>query len=263
MNYERQYQAIIENARQELRKRKRKGSRSYVYYEEHHISPECMGGSSHSSNLVLLTAREHIIVHLMLAEIHPKVWGLQDAVWRMLNDDKHKVSSRTYEKARLRKSDMMSASQLQRLEEEVHEFQRPEVRAKHAARGRLKATCQWCGVIGGKTVMARWHFDRCKLAPTYSAVEQTGCEWCNKTGEVGAMRSWHGDNCRHNPANADRPKKARKLVSERPDLTCSWCYKTGGYCAMRQWHFDNCLQKPSNLGLTRKQIKSKKAGEPI
>lgn len=43
-----------------------------VYYELHHIVPRHMGGSNDSSNLVLLTFREHVLAHYMLWRIHNK-----------------------------------------------------------------------------------------------------------------------------------------------------------------------------------------------
>ena len=54
------YRAIIYRAKREKRKK------GLVYYESHHIVPASLGGSNKSSNLVLLTAREHFIVHACL-----------------------------------------------------------------------------------------------------------------------------------------------------------------------------------------------------
>ena len=42
------------------------------YYTEcHHIVPKCMNGTDSSYNLVLLTAREHVIAHVLLSKIFP------------------------------------------------------------------------------------------------------------------------------------------------------------------------------------------------
>lgn len=54
------YYSIIEKARYENR------SKKDDYYETHHIVPRSMGGTNQKTNLVLLTAREHYIVHLLL-----------------------------------------------------------------------------------------------------------------------------------------------------------------------------------------------------
>ena len=41
------------------------------YYEEHHIIPKCIGGDDTAENLVYLTYREHLIVHILLCKIYP------------------------------------------------------------------------------------------------------------------------------------------------------------------------------------------------
>ena len=41
------------------------------YYENHHIVPKSFGGSDDSTNLVLLTYRQHFIAHLLLAKAFP------------------------------------------------------------------------------------------------------------------------------------------------------------------------------------------------
>ena len=40
------------------------------YTEAHHIVPRCLGGTDEEDNLVLLSYREHIIAHLLLARIY-------------------------------------------------------------------------------------------------------------------------------------------------------------------------------------------------
>lgn len=49
------------------------------YYEYHHKIPKCMGGLDLSDNLVLLTYKEHIIAHMLLYIIYPKITGLMVA----------------------------------------------------------------------------------------------------------------------------------------------------------------------------------------
>lgn len=64
MNYQRIYDQIVDRAKKESRK---KGQGDY--YERHHIVPRCLGGSDSRDNLVLLTAKEHYIVHRLLVEV--------------------------------------------------------------------------------------------------------------------------------------------------------------------------------------------------
>ena len=71
------------------------------YTETHHIIPKCLGGSNDVWNLVVLTAREHFICHLLLCEIYPKNTKLKFALWNMCNvkreyQERYKINSRLY-----------------------------------------------------------------------------------------------------------------------------------------------------------------------
>lgn len=89
MNYQRHYDALIQKA---LNRSKPEG-----YTEKHHIVPRSMGGSDDPANLVILTAREHCMAHVLLAKIHGgKMWAA--AMYMM---GKFKIlSSRTYARTR-------------------------------------------------------------------------------------------------------------------------------------------------------------------
>lgn len=58
------------------------------YYEEHHIIPKCIGGNDTSDNLVYLTYREHLIVHILLCKIYPHSKKLAFAANIMLYGNK-------------------------------------------------------------------------------------------------------------------------------------------------------------------------------
>jgi hypothetical protein len=66
MFFEKLYNGIIKKARGENRKKK-----NGIYYERHHITPKCIGGTNDKENLVLLTAREHLACHFLLTKIYP------------------------------------------------------------------------------------------------------------------------------------------------------------------------------------------------
>lgn len=55
------------------------------YAEEHHIVPRCMGGTDDTWNLVLLSARQHFIIHWLLTKIHPDHAGLRYAFHMMFH----------------------------------------------------------------------------------------------------------------------------------------------------------------------------------
>ncbi len=85
MDYVKIYAELIEKARKENRKKLRKSDKNYVYYEGHHIIPDCMGGEGKTTqwswhpNIVLLTYKEHYMAHHLLAVIFPEEWLLQMA----------------------------------------------------------------------------------------------------------------------------------------------------------------------------------------
>lgn len=71
MNYKRLHKQLIDRAKSEQRV---KGPAAY--YEEHHIKPRCLGGSDDTSNKVLLTGREHFLIHWILTKLYPKNFSL-------------------------------------------------------------------------------------------------------------------------------------------------------------------------------------------
>ena len=81
MNYKRIYDDLIGKAQSEDRS---KGGD--IYYEAHHIIPKCMGGEGLERqwkthpNIILLTAREHFVAHLLLASIYPDNTKIQYAL---------------------------------------------------------------------------------------------------------------------------------------------------------------------------------------
>lgn len=77
-----------------------------IYVERHHIIPKSLGGTNDATNIVKLTAREHLICHRLLIHM---TYGLAkskmaNAAWRMMFSSKnHKrsiIDSRTYESIR-------------------------------------------------------------------------------------------------------------------------------------------------------------------
>lgn len=91
------YFKIIDRARSEERV-KGKG----VYYERHHILPRSAGGSDTKANLVLLTAKEHFICHLLLTKmfegtyLQSKMKHAFSCMANLCNRDQKRTVSRCY-----------------------------------------------------------------------------------------------------------------------------------------------------------------------
>lgn len=92
MDYVKIYNDLIESA-----KTKHRDKRSGVYYEKHHILPKSWGGTDEDFNLVLLTAREHWVAHLLLVKCASgqNIYKAKQAIinmGRVISDDKRKNS---------------------------------------------------------------------------------------------------------------------------------------------------------------------------
>jgi hypothetical protein len=101
MNHLKIYNLIVENARLSNRVKLKKDSENYVYYEKHHIIPRCLGGTNDEQNLVLLTPKEHYVLHKLLTKIYPTSKGIRIAFRFMsVHNKKIKISSRDYAHAK-------------------------------------------------------------------------------------------------------------------------------------------------------------------
>lgn len=103
MEYKKIYDSIVYNAKLQNRKKK-----TGIYYESHHIIPKCLGGTDDSNNKVLLTGREHFLVHKLLHKIYPNTPHLQAAFGAMLWGKEKRGTikgSRAYEETRIANSE--------------------------------------------------------------------------------------------------------------------------------------------------------------
>lgn len=99
MNYKTIYNNLIEIAKTKTRKKS-----NDAYYENHHIVPRSLGGSDDSTNMVLLTAKEHYIAHhlLFLFETGVNKYKMANAWHLMMHINSYtKNNARNYEKAKL------------------------------------------------------------------------------------------------------------------------------------------------------------------
>lgn len=98
-----QYADIIETAASECRVKLSPKHVDYVYYESHHILPQCLfpEESANKDNLILLTGVEHFRVHILLAEMFCNESKLQFAAWRMATDGRGRnITEQEYEYAK-------------------------------------------------------------------------------------------------------------------------------------------------------------------
>ena len=100
MNYKKIYDALVEKSKHRgLDKSQHEG-----YFEIHHIVPRSLGGSNAKENLVMFTAREHFIAHMLLWKAFPQEASLQRAAWIMSARGICKVNSKLYASAQAAQS---------------------------------------------------------------------------------------------------------------------------------------------------------------
>lgn len=96
--YTRTYYAIIKKAKNSVR------SKEKDYFESHHIIPKCSPffGDNKKDNIVLLTAKEHFICHMLLTKMcgsegkHKMIYALNNMT-RISKDQKRNITSAQYD----------------------------------------------------------------------------------------------------------------------------------------------------------------------
>ena len=76
MNYKKHYNLLVGKCN--LRGLDK--SRLDIFTERHHIIPRCLGGGNEDVNIVLVTGREHFILHRLISKANPSSWDLAYAV---------------------------------------------------------------------------------------------------------------------------------------------------------------------------------------
>ena len=191
MNYRKHYEALC-NSRQAMGRVKT----SCEYYEQHHILPKSIGGSDEESNLVMLTAREHYIAHLLLYAMYKKEGGenlrkMAFALVSMLSTTTttlRRFSARSY--GIMREAAMYSS--LGRKIQDTTNYKKPKSQQhKQAIRQARLTSPRRSQETRDKLRIAA--LSQNKFMDNYALSK---CPHCNKEGQATAMKRWHFINCK-------------------------------------------------------------------
>jgi len=80
------------------------------YGEWHHAIPKALGGLKTKENMVHLTAREHLIAHMLLPRFVKEPGKMWQALWAMVNMGEVKATGRLYEQAKIEAAKYISAA---------------------------------------------------------------------------------------------------------------------------------------------------------
>jgi hypothetical protein len=248
MNYKKIYENLIEKARLSNRK---KGVN--VYYEKHHIIPKCFGGSNKKENLVLLTAKEHFIAHLLLIQLYEgkekskMTFGLFQ-MCRKNSQHQRVISARQFEMAKL----LMSENCRGENSNFYGKTHTDEVKANQSKK-----------MIGVKNPMygkSPWNKDKI-LSPLSEKHKKIlseknkgylhtdkAKEKISKTHKNKHKSEEHKEKISKKLKGNVRSQESIKKGSEKLKgkkqklLICPYCNKVGG-TTMHRWHFENCKIK--------------------
>ena len=199
------------------------------YTEKHHIIPKCMGGTDDSSNLVVLTAREHFIAHQLLAMMHPEVCGLALAVKLMTTSTKFNCRNNR-EFAWIRERAAIANGQINR----------GKKRAPRSKEWSRKISI----ALSGKTLSDE---TKSRISSAMKGVKKS--DEMKKNMSIAAKTRSKEHQEKLNAANRGK-KRAQETINKliesnklQPMVQCPHCGKIGKPRGMKCWHFDKCKEK--------------------
>lgn len=191
MDYQKIYDQIINRALSSDRKKVKGG----VYYECHHITPRCLGGSNKKENKVLLTAREHFVCHKLLHFIYPEDKKLWSAYFMMAfvsdrnQERKYEIGSRECERIKLTFSENQRGEKNRNFRKKIGDF-RGEGNPMYGKSGEL------CPAFGIPKTKEQNEKNRL----SHLNQESIQCPHCPVKCKPAPYSVWHGDKCRNKVA---------------------------------------------------------------
>ena len=251
------YNKILNKAKFENRIKLRKTNPNYVYYENHHILPKCLGGKNEKENMQLLTAREHFICHMLLTYIHPNNRGVRLALRRFQHSKKfnlYKISARTYERIKILINEIpVSAETKAKMKKSRENCQKGKNHPMFGKHHRKDSIEKMRKAKLGKKLSAE-HIKHLSEAHKGLISPRKGkplsAEWKqNITNSlIGRICSQEKkDKISKANTGKKRTKEQRKQQSERnknsPKQLCPYCNRLIDKMNYKRWHGDKCKYK--------------------
>ena len=250
MNYFEIYNSLIES-------RKFRVLDQNQYYEDHHILPRCMKGSSKKENIISLTPKEHFIAHMLLFRFttgKDKVkMGYALHMLSVINEHQEKryINSRIY-------SNLKS-----RIYKEIRGINHPSFGKKMSNKFREKMRQTQLGDTNSMYGKIPWNKGKTKetnllvkmisekISGRKVPPEKTRLGIKNKK-EISKESRLHYSKCKKGqiPWNKgielSNETKLKMSISKKgipqEKIKCPHCNKEGGI-TMYRWHFDKCKFK--------------------
>ncbi len=249
MNYKSIYNRLIET--------RKKLNRSKIddVFENHHIIPRSLGGSNNDENLILLTPKEHFIVHVLLYKMNSgkNKAKMAYALFRMCSNNpnqKRSITSRQYEYAKMQMS-LTCRGENNPLfgknpftEEQIEKIRERQTGKTNSMYGKKP----WnYGLKTGN--LSEEHKIKISISNTGNKKSEITKEKISSSHKGKQKSEEHKRNLSLANKGKILPEETRKKISEKnkgkiaETFTCPHCNKVGKSSAMFRWHFDNCAMK--------------------
>lgn len=248
MNYQKIYNELIFRAQNESRS---KGQG--IYYENHHILPKGVGGNNKKENLVLLTAKEHYIAHLLLIQLYTGkeraklTFGLFQ-MCRKNQQHKRIVSSRDFEKVKKLMSENCSG-EYSSFYGKTHTEETKKLLSEKMKGDKNPSIKYGVWNKGLKTgELSEEHKNKIRNGVKGFQHTDIAKEKISKVHKGKLKSEEHkvkiSNSLKGQKRDTDAIKRGADKLRNRkqPILICPHCGKQGG-TTMYRWHFDNCNEK--------------------
>lgn len=221
-----------------------------VYTERHHIIPKSFGGSNDSSNIAILTAREHFVCHLLLVKMTSNKEQIKmiHASWRMVcpsnrHQPRHKTTSRLYQK--IREDYIMVVKNRKMTDETKQKLREANIGKKHSAVSKEKMSKSRVGI----TLDAQFGIELAEKIREKRSISLKGKN-AGKTPRLGAKLS----------------EESKKKISDKAKLRkieCKYCKNQYSLLTYTRYHDANCkLSGNTDIRLMKTCIYCRKTIDP-